>query len=193
LGEKIKSRPSDARAQRSRAALRKALLELVQVRPFEQISVRELAAAAKLSHPTFYRNYSSIQEILGEIAADEMQQLMAHMLSLVDRRAPRATARAICDYIHGHRALWTTLMTTGATSVLRDEWIRLTKNLASQRPQINPDLPLSMVSAVVVAGMMEILSWWLQQDEDYPAENVAQFLDRLILTPTIGPDTFVLE
>ncbi len=169
------------------------MLNLVQVKSLDQVSVRDLCAEASLSHPTFYRSYSSKEEIVGEIAAKEMKQLMDRMMMLVDQRDPSATAELICDYIEENRTLWTTLLTTGAGSVMRDEWIRLSQELALQRPPINPDLPTRMVSAVFAAGMLETLAWWLQQPEDYPKKNIAQFLERLILKPTISSDIFSLK
>ena len=168
-------------------------MELVQVKPLDQVSVRNLCAVANLSHPTFYRSYSSKEEILEEIAEKEIQQLMERMISLIDRRDPSETANIICDYIDNNRSLWTNLITTGAKSVLSDEFIRLSKELTLERPPINPDLPIPMVSAVVAVSMIEILAWWLMQPEDYPKENVMQFLERLVLIPTIGPDIFVLR
>ena len=169
------------------------MLEMVKLKPLDQISVRDLCAAANLSHPTFYRSYSSKEELLEEIAAIEMKKLMECMVPNADQRDIRATSHVISSYIQDNRKVWTALLTTSAKSVLRDEWIQLTKDLAIRRPQINPDLPLAMVSGVVVAAMIEILGWWLQQPEDYPSQNIEQFLERLVLNPTIGQDTFVLD
>ncbi len=190
---KTESRPNDARAKRSRQALQRAMLELVGSRSLDDISVRDLCATANLSHPTFYRSYSNKEEILEEIAAEQMRQLMDRMASLIDLRDPRVTARAICDFIEQNRALWTILLTTGATTALRNELVRFSLELARQRPVINPDLPLTMVSGFVAAGLIEVLGWWVRQPEDYPKTDVEQFLERLVLGPTIGPDVFVLN
>ncbi|MCB2076730.1 MAG: TetR/AcrR family transcriptional regulator [Novosphingobium sp.] len=188
-----KSRPDDARARKSRAALRVALLQLVETEPFERISIRELCRTARVSHPTFYRNYESKEEILAEIAEEEVNRLWSGMLELVVFRDPEKSARAICNYVHRHRGIWKPLVTTSAATVLRDKYVELSVNLRQTRKVIHADFPIRMVSAVFAAGMIEILSWWLNQPEDYPVDNVVQFLSWLVVNPTIGPATFKLR
>ena len=41
---------SDVRAVRTRASLRRALLELLETRPIDQIAIRDIAEAAKIMH-----------------------------------------------------------------------------------------------------------------------------------------------
>jgi len=122
-----------------------------------------------------------------------MRQLMTRMGALVERRDPRASSIAICEYVQEHRQLWTTLLTTGATAILREEFINASKTLVAERPPLNPDLPTDMAAAVVASGIIEILTWWLQQSDDYPADNIAQFLEWLVLNATLGPATFSLK
>jgi len=169
------------------------MLELVEVKAFQDISIRDLVKAAERTHPTFYRNYSAKEEILAEIATEQMRQLMTRMQGLVERRDPRATSLSICDYVQEHRKLWTTLLTTGATAILREEFINASKKLVADRPPLNPDLPTDMAAAVVASGIIEILTWWLQQPDDYPSDNIAQFLEWLVLDRTLGPDGFSLK
>jgi AcrR family transcriptional regulator len=49
---------SDVRVRRNKAALREALLELLQNQPLEQISIRDIAAAAGVGYTTCYRHYA---------------------------------------------------------------------------------------------------------------------------------------
>jgi AcrR family transcriptional regulator len=187
------SRPDDARARRSRAALQRALLEWIEKKPIDQISIREITATAEVSYPTFFRNYASKEELIGDIAREEIDQVLAVMLSLLDKKDPHLSADAVCDYIRHRRALWTTLLTTSASSAMREEFIRGAKQIVQQRGQINVGLPVDLAAAWVFAGLFEILAWWLRQPEDYSVRNVSQFLEVLVLGPSTSGHEFDLD
>jgi AcrR family transcriptional regulator len=187
------SRPDDARARRSRAALQRALLEGIEKKPIDQISIREITAAAGVSYPTFFRNYASKEELVGDIAREEIDQILALMLSLLDKKDPHLSADAVCDYIQHRRALWTTLLTTSASAVMRDEFIRMARQIVRERGQFNVGLPVELAAAWVFAGLFEILAWWLRQPKDYPLRNVSQFLEVLVLGPSTSAHQFDLE
>nr|WP_319487342.1 IS3 family transposase [uncultured Caproiciproducens sp.] len=51
-------------ALRSKEWLTKALLELMKNKPFQEISISEIAEKADLSRRTFYRSFSSKEEVI---------------------------------------------------------------------------------------------------------------------------------
>lgn len=167
--------------------MRSALLGLLEQQNFDRISIKQIAAAAALSYPTFFRNYSSKTDLLGDIAAGEVLQLLALMYSHVDKGDIKSNAAAICGYVEARRPLWTALLTTGASAIVREEFIRVAQENVRQRGRINPGLPLDMVSAWVAGGLFDILAWWLRQPVDYPARHVASFLELLVLEPSAVP------
>jgi len=100
----------DARVVRTRHALRGALLELLQSRAFEQITIREIAATAGIGYTTFFRHHPTRESLLEEIAATEMRQLLEHLLSTFETTDTSAQSLALCRYVAEHRALWSTLL-----------------------------------------------------------------------------------
>jgi AcrR family transcriptional regulator len=167
--------------------MRRAMLELLEARSLDRISIKDVTLTARVSYPTFFRNYTSKTDLLGDIAAEEVQQLIALMLSYVDRSDLQGNAEGICRYVEEHRRLWTVLLNTGASPIMRDEFIKAGMASVEDRGRINPGLPLDMVSAFVAGGLFEILAWWLRQPEDYPAGRIAAFLKLLVLEPTVVP------
>ncbi|MFT4046193.1 MAG: helix-turn-helix domain-containing protein [Solimonas sp.] len=176
------SRRNDARTVRSRLALRQALLALIGQKPFEQISIRDITTAAGVSYPVFFRQFSSPQELLADIAADEI-----HALLSLPFLAPHESALGICRHVHERRPLWTALLTAGAASAMRGEFIRTAKEITGRRGRINPWLPIDLTPAVTVSALFEILAWWLAQPEDYPIERVARYIEVLVIEPVARP------
>ncbi|WP_310535165.1 TetR/AcrR family transcriptional regulator [Novosphingobium sp.] len=179
------SKPDDARALRSRQALRNGLLDLLGERPLHEITIRDITGRAGVSYPVFFRRYGSKEELLAEVAAEEVRNLMARTYPVLEAEGPDASLGAICAHIQANRALWTSLLTTGAAPAMREEFARLSAEYGVTGPRANPWLPVPLASAFVSAGIFEILVWWLAQPEDYPVQNVIAFLNHLVVQPTI--------
>ena len=65
----------DRRVLRTKAALTKALFELLGEKEFDKISITELAQRADVDRKTFYLHYRSVEEILEEFYEDTIAQL----------------------------------------------------------------------------------------------------------------------
>jgi AcrR family transcriptional regulator len=178
------SRPNDARAHRSRRLLRQGLLDLIQTKSFEQVSLREITLAAGLSYPTFFRNYGSKEDLLGDIAVQEVGQLLSLMIAKLEDDDPKVSAIAICRYVDERRELWRSLLAKGAIDVMRDKFIELAKEFVRERGQINEIVPVDLATSFTSGALFEMLSWWLRQPEGYSFERIAYCIEHLVLRPT---------
>ena len=179
------SRPDDARALRSREALQAALLALLEERPFNEITIRDITSRAGVSYPTFFRRYGTKEEVLSDIASAEVRRLLETTYPSLQPEAPDQSLRELVAYVQSHRALWRSLLTTEAATAMRGEFARISAQIGESDPRRNPWLPVSLASRFVASGVFEILAWWLSQPDDYPAENVLAFLQQLIVGPTL--------
>lgn len=175
------SRPNDARALRSRGALREALLTLIQHKPLDQISIRDITMEAGVSYPVFFRRYAGKDELLEDIATAEVRALLSLTTPIFDSTTQDESLRALCCYVGEHRSLWTGLLTGGAAPAMQQEFKRIALEMAETRRHLNPWLPSDLGAAFVVTGIFEILAWWLNQPVDYPMENIVKLLDTLIV------------
>jgi AcrR family transcriptional regulator len=181
------ARPNDARAVRSREAIRGALLRLILQKPLEQISIKELTTAAGVSYPVFFRQFSRKEDVLDDIAAGEVERLIEYSMPLFEAGSADAAGAALCQYVERHRELWTRLLTAGAASAMRDEFRRIARQFSANRGRRNPQVPLELASNLVVSGIFEIFSWWLRQPADYPIANVVKMLNKLVVEPITRP------
>lgn len=65
----------DRRVARTKAALTRALFELLGEKEFSRISITELAQRADVDRKTFYLHYHSVEEILEEFYEDALARL----------------------------------------------------------------------------------------------------------------------
>lgn len=179
------STANDARVQQTRASIRKAFLKLLKKKPMEQITIREIAAEAAIGYTTFFRHHQSKEDLLNEIAAAEISHLIELALPTLGAVDAREATLAMCHYIAKHRVLWATLLTGGAANSLRDEFIRLSLQVAASWKTNDTWLPPEVGVILVTSGTIELLAWWLRQKNPIPVEKLAAILDKTVISPVI--------
>jgi AcrR family transcriptional regulator len=173
----------DARAVRTREALQDALLQLLQEKPFDQVTVRDIAARAEINYATFFRHHATKESLLHDIAAEQVRKLAALMLPSLDISNIGAAALALCHHVESNRALWSTLLTGGAANILREELLTIARASAESRSDPNAWVPAELAISCHVSGTIEVLTWWLRQRQPERAERVAQLLEHIVLQP----------
>jgi AcrR family transcriptional regulator len=176
------ARLSDARVMRTRDALRKALLALLEEKPFEQITIREITARAGTGYATFFRHYTEPRVLLNELVADEIRDLIGRSVPIL-RASGRGAALALCQHVDEHSQLWSALLTGGSAGTMREEFIRQAKELPRWRTRTRTWLPTELKIVYSVSALFEVLAWWLPRRRYFTVEQVAEILDRLIIAP----------
>jgi AcrR family transcriptional regulator len=180
------STANDARAIRTREALRRALLDLLEVKPLEQITIRDIAAAAGIGYTTFFRHHPTKESLLDDLAAEQIRRLINLALPVMDARNARAASEALFAYVDEQRSLWSTLLTGGAAGALREEFLRITREIAVTWPGTGTWPPVEVATLLVVSGTLELLAWWLRQSKPLPIEEIADIHHQLVVQPTIS-------
>jgi AcrR family transcriptional regulator len=178
-------RADDPRTVRTREALRNALLRLLERKPLEQITIREIVAHAKISYVTFFRHHPTKEALLHDIAAEQVRGLTELMLPALDARDTRAASIALCTYVDYRRKLWSTLLTGGAATVLREEFLRQAAEVAASRADPDSWFPPELAVMLNVSSTIEVLSWWLRQKRPLPIDRMAQIHERVVIIPIL--------
>ncbi len=176
---------TDPRATRTRDALHSALLKLVEQKPFDQVTVREITTEANIGYATFFRQYENKEQLLEHIASDQIQCLINLSVPILVAQDMRSAAEALFSYVSAHRLLWSALITGGAYSFVREEFIRLAREAAVPlKPSVNK-VPTEMGVILIVSGLLEILSYWLRQTKPMPIRQIAELYEQLVVSPIV--------
>lgn len=182
-----KEAPSDARQVRSREALNGALLALLEEKPFDQLTIREISARAGTGYATFFRHYSTKEALLSDVASEEIAGLLAMTIPILNDIDSHESTRAICAYVDKHRKLWSALLTGGAAGIVREEFIRQARELPNSVSASHRDwLPSDLGVVYGTGATIDLLAWWLAQSRRYSADEIADILHRLIIAPLVG-------
>jgi AcrR family transcriptional regulator len=179
--------PSDARQVRSREAQTGALLELLEERSFDQLTIREITARAGTGYATFFRHYPTKEALLGDVASEEIGGLLALTIPILTEANSYESTRAVVAYVDKHRKLWSALLTGGAAGIVRNEFIRQARELPDAIQGSHKEwLPSDLGVVYGTGATFDLLAWWLSQPKRYPSDEIAGILHRLIIAPLVG-------
>jgi AcrR family transcriptional regulator len=179
--------PSDARQVRSRDALTGALLALLEEKPFDQLTIREISTRAGTGYATFFRHYPTKEALLGDVATEEIAGLLALTVPILTEADSYESTRAVCAHVDRHRKLWSALLTGGAAGIVRDEFIRQARALPGEIQGAHRDwLPSDLGVVYGTGATFDLLAWWLAQPRPCPTDEIAKILHRLIIAPLVG-------
>ena len=183
------SSAKDARAIRSGAALRDALLRLLDNKPFDQITVRDICAESGVHYATFFRHHAGKEALLDHIAAEQISTLVDLTLPFHEPMEEGRGFHMLCAYVDEHRPLWSTLLNGGAGAAMREEWLRRAQIVSDAREPVGTWLPKDLGTICSVALIVETVSWWLKQpDGEWSVDQVAAVLHRLVTSSVLTPD-----
>lgn len=176
----------DLRVSRSRELLRKALVTLLEKKTLEQIVIRDITDAARVGYATFYRHYPTKEALLTDLANKEVDRVIAMAQPKTDAADTLAACLTLCAYVHEHRALWKTLLTRGVEGLIKKEFLRSARELASTRAKAGQWLPAELGITLAVSSTVELLAWWLSQTKPMSVKRAAEILNRIVIAPAVS-------
>ncbi|HZE39640.1 MAG TPA: TetR/AcrR family transcriptional regulator [Stackebrandtia sp.] len=165
----------NVRVRRTRALLRRALVELIDERGFDRVTVGELCERAMISRAAFYRNFRDKYQLVEQI----FDEAMAEMTTPTDdTRSPgRRWAdflRHIAAYHQVYRAL---LGRKGSPWFVNRMRVALATMSGAHLPGHGPD---DLVPTVISGMFVQSIVWWLEHDQPCSPEEMGERSSLLI-------------
>ncbi len=178
---------ADARKQKTRDALRGAMLTLLAEKPFEDIQILDLTNRAQVGYATFFRHYAGPAYVLDEVAGDQIRELFEMTIPAFQRSDTAAGLQRVCRYVFERSSLWHTLLTGGAADRVRREFVRQAREWSARGDGEATSVPVDLGTVCVAGSTIDALAWWLKDGLTYSSDEMAGFIDRLAVTPFVGP------
>lgn len=174
---------SNLRVRRTQKLLREALIELIEERGFDALTVGEIAERAMVSRAAFYRNYQDKYDLVEQVFEEAMGALLNAVGELGQEHPPQVWVRFfehIAEYERLYHALLGRQGSPWFVMKMRASLIGLIKEHAhshSHQPAVNyPLYPLTdeFVPDLVATMFVEAITWWLEQGRAFPPEEIAR-------------------
>lgn len=161
--------------------LKEALLELLQKKPIEKVSISELCAKADINRATFYRHYNLPQDIIEEIGRDMIQDIHRRLPIPAFRGDTRSYLVKICHYFHDHAEVICTLIRNNSdrsfTHLLTDAFDELIRpEQLTFGGRVADDADLRLVCACLSGASSAMLRQWLIEEPQKTPEEIADLL-----------------
>jgi AcrR family transcriptional regulator len=173
---------SNLRVRRTQKLLREALIELIEERGFEALTIGELTERAMVSRAAFYRNYQDKYDLVEQIFEEAMSALLGAVGELGREHPPEIWVtffEHIAEYERLYRALlgrkgspWFVWKMRADLSVLVKE-----RGQFPHGPNAS-SLPVhtfadEFVPDLVSAMFVEAITWWLEQGKPCTPREIA--------------------
>lgn len=171
------------RLRRTQKLLREALVELIEERNFDSLTVGEIAERALVSRAAFYRNYQDKYDLVEQIFAEAMQALFDAVSQPGAEHPPQIWVRFfehIAAYERLYRALLGRKGSPWFVLKMRARMIDLVKGfqrLSLGQPAAHPSTYLDsdeFIVNLVATMLVEAVTWWLEQGRPYSAEEMTR-------------------
>jgi AcrR family transcriptional regulator len=192
----------DLRARRTRKLLRDALLELIEERGFDAITVGEIAERAMVSRAAFYRYYQDKYDLVEQIFDEAMQNFVndigprSHASISFDLQNAPTPQRWVKLFEHfeqyerlyrvllsGKGSPWFATKMRASLAEMRSEHEHEhASTVNGKRADGDHTSAGGLVPALIDALLIDTVVWWLEQGRPYPPKQVATYCWRLIVS-----------
>jgi AcrR family transcriptional regulator len=173
---------SNLRVKRTQKLLREALIELIEERGFDALTVGELTERAMVSRAAFYRNYQDKYDLVEQIFEEAMIALL-NAVGDLGREHPSEVWVKFFEHIASYDRLYRALLGQRGSPWFVRKMRASLAGLVKERGHFphgpkastHPAHTFSdeFVPDLVSAMFVEAITWWLEQGKPYTPREIA--------------------
>jgi AcrR family transcriptional regulator len=191
---------TDRRIQRTRAALRQALKELISEKGYDRLTIEEITQRADLSRATFYVHYKGkddllLDEINGLVAlrVEELAQVPAAAWRLQGGtmetgRLPVQPLLLVFQHIHENAEMYQLVLHGESASRLKEQVgaiiarsvnALIRQHLETDGQLLQPQAPVDFLASYFAGALLGSVGWWLDNGLSLTPEEMTRSFQRL--------------
>jgi AcrR family transcriptional regulator len=175
---------TDRRIQRTRDLLQRALIELINERGYDTITIQHIVDRANIGRTTFYKHYNSKDELFmscHEAMLNEFHINPRHPLSREELLSPEIPSEMAPAYHHLEQKrarLYPIFQGQDSPLILRQIRDRSAReievNLRVTFGEVKSNIPLEILANYLAGAQVALMQWWLEKRRPHSAENLAR-------------------
>lgn len=182
----INMKKDDRRVMRTRVALRQSLIQLIQEKHFDEITVQDIIDRANIGRSTFYAHFRDKEDLL----IGDWEEFLDVFIRFTNwKNAGKKSFVPVFglfahlkDFHHFYRALVRSnktdrLFKRGIGYLAQGIEKSLTEFLADK---LQPSIPIPILANHLATTVFEQLKWWLDNNMPYPPEKMDEIFHELI-------------
>lgn len=183
----------DRRVRRTRQLLHQALLALTVERGYDAITVQDVLDRAEVARSTFYAHFRDKDDLLLAGFQEMSGALPGNLFAFAEGESADYPNFGLTLFRHigEQRALAKAFLSSAAGRMVYDHLRNLivveTRDWLSGRVDISASgLPPELVVQHVVGALFGLLSWWVDHEFPYTADEMGAICQRLVIGGLAG-------
>ncbi|MEZ4615582.1 MAG: TetR/AcrR family transcriptional regulator [Caldilineaceae bacterium] len=183
-------RKSDRRSARSQQLLHRALLELMQEKRYDKITIQDIIDRADLGRSTFYAHYRDKEDLLVSNFERMLEGFSAHWLPQASETTTSTTHQlhvaALFHHAREFHDLYQALVWGRGIELIYKQAQHYLRKRVEEVLQtmvatgIEPQMPLPLLANHIAATLGTLLRWWLEAGMPYTPEEMDHYFHQLI-------------
>lgn len=176
----------DKRVKRTQELLQAALLELIDEKGYDAVTIQDIVERAEVGRTTFYLHYRSKDDLFFSSHQKEIQHFGLGRFSKAELLAdePSPGLVVMFQYAQTNRRMRAliTLSKDGAL-IMRSARDFLAQHLEDNFREVfdeaDSSVPFHLLANYLAGSMMGLMLWWVEQRAPYSAEDIARLYQRM--------------
>lgn len=185
----------DRRKQRTRRLLHEALLALIVERGYDDLSIQDITDRADLRRATFYLHYKDKDELLIAVLRETFDALARQLEAEASSDALAGKTylkayRLMFAHVAENAVLYRTILSgqVGAmvSRSVREYLAGHVQRALSLQDSNSFGLPDEVIAHYVAGVELSLITWWLENEQPFDIEAMAEMTQRLVLKGVTG-------
>jgi len=174
------TKKNDLRSRYTRQVLSESLVSLIQEKPFEKVTVKELCEKAAVNRATFYTYYSDIHDLMGQLWEDMKDYICRHVKSMNtgDAEQHREAMVDYLRYMRENEQLYFLLVGENGPNGFREQTWLATKEVYLGRGSGDKiaDLKKELLLANTTYGITAMIEHWMIKGMPLSDQDLADLI-----------------
>lgn len=173
----------DRRVQRTRRALRDALLSLLPERGWDDIGVQEICERADVGRSTFYLHFQNKEQLLAGGFSD-LRAMLREQGAAADegQLKPLFFLRGLIDHVHEQRKLFRSLIGRRSGHVVHMRFREMLLQLVeADLSPASAGWQRDAAARYVAGALFELLAWWVEARGARSPDEIERYFRQLTL------------
>lgn len=157
--------------RRTRTLLRTALVELIEERGFDLLTVGQITERAMVSRAAFYRNYNDKFHLVEQIFDEAVGALVGTMSD--DDRPVRERWTAFFEHISTYHRLYGALLGRTGSPWFANRMRATLAEMAERHVPSATGASSGLVPTLISGMFVQSITWWLENDRPSPPHEIA--------------------
>jgi AcrR family transcriptional regulator len=175
----------DRRIAKSQEAIKKALIELMSEKSFDDITIQDISDKANVSRGTIYLHYVDKFDLLGKLIEEHIHR-MGEICESTSELDYKEANLPWFEYLQNYSLFFSTMLASKGAPSFRRQFheflVEEFKDEVDTSQGKNHELNEEVLLQFIVTSYVGIVEWWIRNGMPYPpqimAEQVGILLER---------------